>query len=45
MDAKPPPLTAEIADLKRQSHVLLYLSGLNLIMNALTIFIAAMLAG
>lgn len=44
MDAKAPPLTAEIADLKRQAHVLLYISGVNLIFNFLTIAIAVMVA-
>jgi uncharacterized membrane protein len=44
MTSAPPPLTAEIADLKRQTHTLLYISGVNLVFNMLTILIAAMLA-
>lgn len=42
MEAKAPPSTAEIADLKRQAHVLLYISGVNLVFNMLTILIAVM---
>jgi hypothetical protein len=41
---QPPPLNDRIANLERQSHLILFISGVNMIMNALTIFAAFLIA-
>jgi hypothetical protein len=37
-------LSTRIANLERQCHLLLYLSGVNVVFNAFTIFVAVMVA-
>lgn len=38
-------MDAQISNLENQCHLLLYISGVNLICNVLTIFIAFLIAG